>query len=661
MFRKVILPLLILVSLVLSSCAPKHADIVVAKFDDQQIKMNEFEKMYAKNAGNYEAAKKDSLSKLKNFLDLYVDFKMKLRDAYVRGFDSNTELMQELQDYKKKVGVSYILEKQLVEPGLKQLYDRRKYELRVSHLMIRPDSKGDEAAKELAEAILDSIKHGADFSTMVSKYSADTYSKNLGGDIYYVTAGLLPPSFEDAAYATPVDSIYPEVVHTRYGYHIIKVTDRRTRIPQIRASHILVNYNNPEGKVDTAYAKAKIDTVMQKIKNGEDFAKLAEEYSDDTGSKKKGGDLGFFSRRMMVKEFDEAAFNLKPGEVSDIVQTNFGFHIIKLTEQKPYPSFEEDKEELEKIFKQTRYQDEYNSLVDSLKNKYGFKLNQDTYDTVLKDADSVKVGGTIMNYDDVKDKSLFTYNGNNSIDVSTVMDRMSSERSNMNRLINKELMDDAINKVAGDSLLAVAAMHLDETDPEFAALMDDYKNGIYVFKLQDDEVWSKINADSSKLYDYYLKNKENYNWPDRINFSEIFSKNDSLIHLYYNELQKGADFDSLASKVTERSNMREKAGNYGLVSVDYSTLATKANELLSTPGTYSMPFDYSGGYVIVKLIAKDPAHPKTFEEARAEVSGAFQESESKNLEKNYLDELRKRYDPQLYYDKLEEAFNDSTK
>lgn len=323
MFQRVLLPLIVLASLLLSSCAPKHADIVVAKFDDEQIRMNEFEKMYAKNTGDFEKAKEDSLSKLKNFLDLYVNFRMKLRDAYVRGFNSDPELNQELKDYKEKVGVSYILEKQILEPGLKNLYDRRKYELRVSHLMIRPDSNGDDAAEKRAEAILDSIKQGASFSEMVKKYSDDKYSKNMGGDIYFITAGLLPTSFEDAAYATPVDSVYPSVVHTRYGYHLIKVTDKRDRIPQIRASHILVNFNNPEGTIDTAYARAKIDTVMQKLRAGEDFAKLAEEYSDDTGSKNKGGDLGYFGRRMMVKEFDEAAFNLKPGEISDVVRTNF--------------------------------------------------------------------------------------------------------------------------------------------------------------------------------------------------------------------------------------------------------------------------------------------------------------------------------------------------
>ncbi len=659
MFRRVVLPFVVLASLLLSSCAPKHADIIVAKFDDEQIKMHEFENMYAKNSGSYEEAKDDSLSQLKNFLDLYVNFRMKLRDASVRGFDSNNELNQELKDYEKKVGVSYILEKKILEPGLKNLYDKRKYELRVSHLMIRPDSNGDQAAKERAIAILDSIKNGADFAEMVKKYSDDTYSKNIGGDIYYVTAGLLPPEFEDAAYATPVGGVYPSVVHSRYGYHIIKVTDKRERIPQVKASHILVNFNGPNGQVDTAYAKARIDTVMQKLKAGADFAELAKEYSDDSGSAKNGGDLGFFGRRMMVKEFDEAVFNLKPGEISDVVRTNFGYHIIKLTDQKPYPSFDEDKEELEKIFKQTRYQAEYDSLIDKLKVKYGFHLNEKVLSDVLKNADSLRVGSQIRNYDELKDQPLVTYNKVDTIRVQAAIEKMNSERQYMNRLIDSSILNSTINKVVGDSLLAVAALDLDKSDPDFAALMDDYRNGIYVFKLQDDEVWSKIDADSTQLYDYYTKTKDNYVWPDRINFSEIFSKSDSLIHVYYTALKNGADFDSLAANSTERNNMKPKAGNYGLVALDSSPLAAKANELLSQPGTYSEPFPYSGGFVIVKLIAKDPSHAKTFEEAKAEVSGAYQEAESKRLEQAYLESLKKRYDPQIYYDTLEEAFKDT--
>src|ERR1035438_5599987 len=145
-------------------------------------------------------------------------------------------------------------------------------------------------------------------SDLVSKYSQDSFSKKDGGDIFYVTAGQLPVEFEDAAYNTPKGQVYPWVVRTKYGFHIIKVTDKKERVPQIRASHILVSFNNGKGVPDTTYAKAKLDTVLRALKSGEEFGKVAMQYSDDTGSKQQGGDLNFFERRMMVREFDEAAF-----------------------------------------------------------------------------------------------------------------------------------------------------------------------------------------------------------------------------------------------------------------------------------------------------------------------------------------------------------------
>ena len=653
LFRSAILFSLVL-TFILSSCSPQHSDLVVARYGDSDIKMQEFENAYVKNAGSIEAAKQDSLSKLKNFLDLYLNFKMKLRDAKVRGYDQDSSLSQELTDYKKKVGVTYLLEKNIVEPGLKTLYEKRKWEYRVSHLMIRPDSSGEEAARKTTQAILDSIKAGKSFESMVAKYSQDSFSKPIGGDIFYITAGQLPVEFEDAVYKTEKGSVYPEVVKTRYGFHIIKVTDKKERTPQVRASHILIATNTDKGPVDTNIAKAKADSVYALLKAGGDFSKLALQYSDDTGTKQQGGDLNYFERRMMVKEFDEAAFNLKVGEISPIIKTNFGYHIIKLTDRKPYPSFEEDKENLKKIFKQTRYQGEYDNLIASLKTKYNYKLNDQTLTLIAAKSDSVKIGGDHPKMDEIKFLEVMSYAGK-TVKADAFLAQMNSSNDYLNKLITVDLLKSAAQKFSADYLLDEEALNLEKTNTEFASLMEDYRNGIHIFKLQDDEVWSKINLDSTKLYNYYVSSKNNYTWPDRINFSEIFSRKDSLINHYYNLLKKGENFDSLASKFTERPGFSEKAGNYGLTDVKSSPLAEEAAKLKNV-GDYSNPFPGSGGFSIVELVAKDPSRTKTFEEAKAEVSGAFQEAESKRLEQEYIDRLKSTYKPVIYNENLEKAF-----
>ena len=657
MYKKLIILFSFILSFLIISCSPKHSEIILSKYDDHAITMGEFEKQYEKNAGSMEAAKKDSLSKYKNFLDLYTNFKMKLRDATVRGYQNDPELNKELLDYKKKVGVTFLLERQIVDPGVRDLYNKKKWELRASHIMIIPDSSGEEAARKLAQSILDSIKAGANFSEMAAKYSKDRYSAKMGGDIYYFTAGQLPIEFESAAYSLKPGEVYPNVVRTKYGFHIIKLTDKRERVPQIRASHILVTFKDANGKIDSAAALAKIDSIYTKVKSDSDFAKLAEEYSQDPGSAKKGGDLGFFQRRMMVKEFDEAAFNLKNiGDVSNVIKTQFGYHIIKLTDRSPYPSYDEQKEELTNLFKKSRYQAVYDALIDSLRSKYNYKLNQQTFDTVLKGNDTLKIGTDPSNMDEIKDLTLFSF-ANTNTSVGDFFSKLNDTPDFRNKLLKKDVFENAISKISGDLLLDQEAMNLEKTDKAFADLMDDYKDGIYIFKLQEDEVWNKIKVDSAKLYNYYEDTKDKYTWPDRVEYAEIFSRSDSLINKYYSLLQNGEDFDSIATKYTERPGFKEKAGHYNLEDAKHSQLATEADNLQKA-GDYSKPFKNSGGYSIVMLIKKDPSHPKTFEEAKPEVSGAFQEAESKRLENNYIQGLKKLYKPVYYYDELPKAFTD---
>jgi peptidyl-prolyl cis-trans isomerase SurA len=228
----------------------------------------------------------------------------------------------------------------------------------------------------------------------------------------------------------------------------------------------------------------------------------------------------------------------------------------------------------------------------------------------------------------------------------------------LNKLISFEVMQNASNKFGTDLLLDEEALNLEKINPEFASLMEDYRNGIYIFKLQDDEVWSKISMDSTKLYNYYVTTKNNYIWPNRINYSEIYSRKDSLIKHYYDLLKKGDNFDSLATKFTERPGFAEKAGNYGLLDVKSSELSQEADKL-KNDGDFSTPFANTGGFSIIKLVGKDSSRIKNFEEAKAEVSGAFQESESRRLEQEYIDSLRNKYKPVIYNDNLDQTFKNN--
>ena len=644
--------LTVLLLILFVSCSPEHSKIVIAEFDDQDVTLGDFEKAYAKNVGSYEAASKDSIQKYQNFAELYLNFRMKLEDAKSRGYENDPELNAELLDYKKKVGASFILEKYIVEPAIKDWYEKRKIEIRASHLMLRPELSSDDEARKLAYSILDSIKHGSSFEVMVARYSQDQYSKPKGGDIFYFTAGQLPYEFEEACYKTEKDSVYPDVVKTKFGYHIIKITDKKARVPKIRASHILVSFRDQKGNIDSAKARLKMDSVLTALKNGEDFAEVAKKYSDDPGSREKGGDLGFFERRMMVQPFDEAAFKLDVGQVSEVVETGFGLHVIKVTEKQEYPTFEEDKENLKNILKKSRYNDLYTALVDSLRNEYHYNLNESTIQQMVGYNDSTVVGNELKGADIIGEKAVFTYAGKNE-NVNDFYSKVRMDQQYAGKLISPDILNSAAKKYSDQMFLEEKALTLDKTDPQFADLMKDYQNGIFIFKLQEDEVWNKIHIDSTNLYDYYLKTQDNYDWPDRVAFTEIFARKDSVIKYYYNLLKSGESFDTLAAK-TERVAYKQKNGKYDLQPVG-STEFSKIVSMLNIDA-YTDPIPNSGGFSILRLDAKESSRGKTYEEAKPEVSGAYQEEESKRLEKEYLESLILKYEPKTNYDELNKAF-----
>lgn len=646
--------------LILTSCAPKHADIVVSDFGQQKITLGEFENAYAKNVGGIEAAEKDSVENYNKFLDLYVTYKMKLRDAYIRDYQNDEDLIAELNDYKEKVGVSYIEEKQIVSPGMKRFYDERTEEVRVSHIMIKTGTNPDEALKK-AESILDSIKNGKSFEEMVQKYSQDDFSKKSAGDIYWITAGQIIPAFEAATYSTKVGEIYPEVVKTKFGYHILKVTDRQKRQYKIRAKHILVKNQESIGNmvdaIPGANSTTKINKIQKEIIAGADFDSLAREYSDDPGSGANGGDLGLFERRQMVQPFDEAVFKLKVGEVSDVVKTRFGFHLIKLVEVQEFPSYEDEIQSIREMYKKSRYQYDFDSYITALENEYKYNLNKELLSKLgLKENE-------ITLFEDYNENEKYLLNkdavlvsvGGNDYTIESFFEYLYQQQKYMNKGLTSQLLTTGAKEYSNELLLRKKSSELGKIDKEFASLMKDYKNGIFIFKLQEDEVWNKVRIDSIKLNEVYNKSKENYKIDGKVNFNEIFSRNKDKIESYYQMLEDGVDFDSVAFQYTERPGFKAKYGRHDFKNIDDSELSKQANALVHA-GDFSKIFATEGGWAIVILRKKVEPSIKTFKQALPELSSAFQESESKRLEKEYVDRLKKLYQPEYFHNELENAY-----
>jgi len=654
--------LLFIVALIslISACSYDSSKVIVAEYDDSKISLSEFEQAYVKNTGNLESAKKDTITALKNFLDLYVNYKMKLKEAEVRGYKSESALQNEITDYKVAIGQTIYLEKALFDPWLKNLYERRKKEYRVSHIFLVPDStRNEEQTVALAKEIIQRVKNGEDFGKLAVEYSKDNYTKGRGGDVYYVVSGnIVSPDLDDAVYAIKnVGDVYSEPVKSSFGYHVIKVTDIVDRKPYVKALHILAAFKDSTGTTDSTKALAKIKDVEARLKAGEDFGELAKKYSDDPGSGKRGGDLGKFERGKMVMEFDDAAFKLKKDEISSIIKTQFGYHIIKVYEIGELPTFEADKENIKDLFQRTRYKNEYDKLIDTLKVKYGFKINEEILKNIIELNDTTKL---IVDFKEMDISKKF---GNNELfmlntdiySVDSLLAYMTRQKNMLLKPVSKGLITDALYFYSSSLVLRYKSLEFDKENKDFAALMDDYESGVYLFKLLEDEVWNKIEIDSTSLYNYWKDTKEKYTFGDRVKFNLLYSKSDSTAYNYFSLLKSGNDFDTLMTKNTEKRELGNRINEKDFVDAELDEFSKAANKL-SNKADYSAPFKYKEGWALVKLIAKDGAREKTFEEAKAEASSLYQESESKRLENEFINSLKEKYKPVLNYEELERAF-----
>jgi len=223
------------------------------------------------------------------------------------------------------------------------------------------------------------------------------------------------------------------------------------------------------------------------------------------------------------------------------------------------------------------------------------------------------------------------------------------------RRIDAKLLNDALNKYTGDLAIAEKALSYDKENPEFAKMLDDYKNGMYLFKLLDEEIWKKISIDSVKVKDYHETNRDNFRWKDRVEFKEIYVQQDSAMNKCYQQVTSGISFDTVYVKSNQRTGYENKYGYNGLVDVAFNELSKQASALKNI-GDISKPFQFENGWSIVKLIKRDAARLKTFDEAKTEAASALQEKESKKLEEAYLDKLKSLYRPKIYYDELRSAF-----
>ena len=613
------------------------ADPIILTVGGESVTRSEFMRVFKKNNTKDTGYDKQAVD---DYLDLYVNYKMKVHEALELGMDTVQSFKDELAGYRKQLAQPYLVDKQVSESLVREAYDRMKTDIRASHILIKCDVNA--LPKDTVEALNKAIKvraellKGADFAATARKYSEDPSVKDNSGDLGYFTSMQMVYPFETAAYNTKQGEI-SQPVRTRYGYHLIKVTDIRKNQGEIRVAHIMVKVGAGASSEDSLKAAQKIDEIYGKLKAGDKFEDLARQYSDDQSSAKNGGLLPWFGTGRMVPEFEVASYALKyPGDYSAPVKTAYGWHIIKLMETKPLGSFESMQVELkQRVQKDSRSDLSRTSMITKIKAKYDFKEIPAAKAAFMKVADSTLTQGTWTADRAANLKAnMFTMGGKNysQQDFATyVVDHQTRRGATMPA---ESMVNSLYTEWVSESCLDMEESKLDSLYPDFKNLMQEYRDGILLFELTDKKVWSKAVKDTSGLKAFYEQHKSNYMWPDRLDATIYTCANAEIAKETHKLMKKIDDVDTLMARINSTSQLN--------LQVRSAKFNRGDNEIIDQiewkPGmTKDIVKDKQVVFVVVHQML--PSQAKSLEEAKGLITADYQSS----LEKSWIEELKAKY------------------
>ena len=638
--------LLIVFGILLSIGVRAQQDPILMEIDGKPVTKSEFLQIYLKN--NTEP--KYDKAALDEYMQLFVKFKLKVAEAEALGYDTIPKLSKELEGYRKQLALPYLVDAAKNEELVKEAYDRTKTEVRASHILIRIESNAAPAdtlaAYNRIIGLKKRIEKGEDFAAVAKgkNGSEDPSAVNNGGDLGYFNAFQMVYPFEDKAYNTGTGTV-SEPFRTRFGYHIIKVTDRRPARGTIKAAHIMVAVPKTATEEEFKNAEKKINEIYSKLSAGAKFEEMAKEFSDDPSSNQKGGELppfGTGSTTRMVPSFEDAAFSLKNnGEYSMPVRTDYGYHIIKKLEWNDVKSFDDMKKELtNKVNRDERSKKTQDSFVLKLKKDYKYQdKSKKNVKWFVQNLDTNYYVGK-WNADELKsDKPLFTLDGQKfgQQDFATFLE-------NNYRAVRKDensaTVKSQFKNWEKEAILGYEETKLEGKYPDFKALITEYHDGILLYEVMSDKVWNKAMKDTVGLKEYFEQNRSKYMWGNRIDAIVYECLNqqiaDQVTKMIKNDTINSKHVLDLINKESEL-NLRVRTNKFD---TEQTSFLKEQNLTIGINKSYM----FDGKVYVVKVNEKLAPKNKEFSEAKGATTSDYQNY----LEKTWLEELNKKHAVKIY-------------
>ncbi|MDP4289597.1 MAG: peptidylprolyl isomerase [Bacteroidota bacterium] len=625
--------------------AQTKEDSVLMTIGGEKVTVSEVMSLYRKNSIKGTVLNKKSFEE---YLELFLNYKLKIRQANDLKMDTALAFKNEFQYYRSQLAQPYMTDEEMSNLLTREAYQRKLKDVRASHILVKLDINASPedtlAAYNKIVSIRERILKGEDFGKVAAEVSDDISARDQKdgtkiipgnkGDLGYFTVFDMVYPFETAAYNTGVGKVSIPV-RTDFGYHLVKVTNIKPAIGEVLASHILFQFDNEPSHADSLAVKIRVDSIFAKVKKGEDFAMLARNFSDDRITAPKGGLLPWFGSNRMVPEIIEAVDGLKPGQYSQPFLSSYGWHILKVIERKPIGNYEDIKDVLrQKVTRGDRLEALNQSFVEKLKKSYGYKADLKALDKVAAALnDSVFAGKWKIPSPKKLTKYLFSFDGKTytQLDLANYIETTQTPK---NKFDKKQYASIRFNSFVNKELLDYEDKHLEIKYPEFRDLLQEYHDGLLVYALTDMNVWSRADADTTGLRLFYEQNKNNYMGEARLDASVFTVFNSTRIDKVRGMVLKGSSeeeilksYNSDTTKVVTIEHHQYLRGESPLI------------DLIDWKEGLSRNVDTDGTTTFVMVHNVIPPMPKALKDIRGTVVADYQNY----LEKSWMNGLRKKY------------------
>jgi peptidyl-prolyl cis-trans isomerase SurA len=613
---------------------------VVAVVNQKNITYNELKQQFERNSYR-DTDTTDQVGAHREFLALYTDYRVKLEAAKEAGLLTDAALLAELSEYENQTAYPYWMENRIKDRLLNDFIERSRQEIHATHILISltdnaPPADTLRVYERLMEARAKALA-GADFDSLSVAYSSMQQGRSMGGDLGYFSVGWAVKPFEDAAYATPVGQISLPF-RTRFGYHVIKVLDRRPATPDRLVSHIFFGSSQDEAAI--AQAMEAANEVYDLLQGGADFAQMAAEHSQDEQSAPMAGQIGWVNNNRYLPTFTQPVMSHSTdGRYSAPFYSGYGVHIIRIDSVRKYPSPEVERMELLGRLQQLpHYKDSKAATIQQARTVSKETIHSKAFDAfeILINANRGSSYSNLAFPQAIRSTPAYSISGKN-FTLSDYFDWMLTVvDTTTTNSYSVALRERFFNEMTDRNIIAITKTEF----PAFAELSNNYLSGLAIFKISEDSIWNYAKNDTNAVRALYETQREKYAFEQRYIYERFSASNDSTLAVARSLMLSGMPTDSIRVKVAGII-IREDA---------VTTLEGEPHAALVGVGQSELTdnFTFRGRPTFLYLKKIDPARPMTFEEAYFRVVTDYQPIR----ERLWLDGLRARYNVVVYPDRI---------